>query len=187
MCVWGGGDLEGHTDRQGPLSKMEWDVSVFVCVCVFWGCMVPCVCSGGACCPFTAPPPPTHTHTHHHHHHMHAYSRQSSGSHALTHALSLSLSRTHTQATPLSLELSLSLSVHRGTTVRGVRWLGPTPRVVTFSTERVTKPAQNSVTSAAASLATALSGGVGGGGGGGTFRNVVAVTDVRSRKTVVIR
>lgn len=41
------------------------------------------------------------------------------------------------QAAPLSVETSLSLVVHKDSVVRGVRWLGTSPRVVTFSSERV--------------------------------------------------
>jgi hypothetical protein len=41
------------------------------------------------------------------------------------------------QASPLAAEVAVSLNVHRSAVVRGVRWLGASHRLVSFTVERV--------------------------------------------------
>ncbi len=90
------------------------------------------------------------------------------------------------QVTPLACQVQLVLSPHKeGGLVRGLRWLGQTPRLLTFTSDRA---------SSAASGSGGGSGGGGGGGGGGAgagpgggWRNQVAITDLRTRRTSAFR
>jgi len=68
-----------------------------------------------------------HTNTHTTHTNTHTHTR----THIHTHT------QTHTQASPLATEVSVSLNVHGTLVVRGVRWLGSTARLVSFTVERV--------------------------------------------------
>jgi hypothetical protein len=64
------------------------------------------------------------------------------------------------QVTPLSLHINASLAAHsRDTIVRGVRWLGVSPRIATFTSEKAPHG----------------------------FHNLLVVTDVRSGRSVPLR
>jgi hypothetical protein len=89
---------------------------------------------------------------------------------------------TRSQAAPLSIEVAASLQIHRDRKIKGVRWLGNTPRLVTFSSEPVAAPGSGSMGAVAAAAASA-----GGGQAGSLHRNIMAITDITTRRTTTFR
>ncbi|KAF5836106.1 hypothetical protein DUNSADRAFT_6477 [Dunaliella salina] len=89
---------------------------------------------------------------------------------------------TRGQASPLAAEVAVSLNVHRHAVVRGVRWLGSTPRLVSFTVERVQVSAQQAGAALAAQEAEGAHP-----PGLTAWRNVLAITDVRSRRSTHFR
>lgn len=77
------------------------------------------------------------------------------------------------------MQVASSLQVNKGGRVKGVRWLGDTARLVTFSSHPVHPPGSSGAASGA---------GAGGLGGEGVmYRNVLAITDATTRRTTTFR